>query len=57
MELGLVRVSRKASPSIPGSSMLNLMCESMELSCSEVCYLILHDCTVDIINIPEPPLD
>ena len=29
--MGLVRVSRKGSPSVPGSSMLNLMCGSMEL--------------------------
>ena len=36
MELGvgLVRVSRKGSPSIPGSSVVNLMCGPMELKCS-----------------------
>ena len=36
MELGvgLVRVSRKQSLSVPGSSMVNLMCGSMELRCS-----------------------
>ena len=35
MELGvgLVRVSRKGSPSVPGSSMVNLKCGSMELRC------------------------
>ena len=35
MELGvgLVRVSRKESPTVPGSSMVN-MCRSMELRCS-----------------------
>ena len=27
-------VSRKGSPSVPGSSMVNLMSESMELKCS-----------------------
>ena len=32
--MGLVRVSRKGSPSVPGSSMVNLMSESMELKCS-----------------------
>ena len=33
MELGvgLVRVSRKGSPSVPGSSIVNFMCGSMEL--------------------------
>ena len=34
LEVGLVRVSRKGSPSVPGSSMVNLMSESMELRCS-----------------------
>ena len=36
MELGvgLVGVSRKGSPSVPGSSMVNLMHGSMELRCS-----------------------
>ena len=32
--MGLVRVSREGSPSVPGSSMVNLICESMELRCS-----------------------
>ena len=32
--MGLVRVSRKGSPSVPESSMVNLMCGSMELRCS-----------------------
>ena len=32
--VGLVRVSRKCSPSVPGSSMVSLMYESMELRCS-----------------------
>ena len=32
--MGSVRVSRKGSPSVPGSSMVNLMCGSMELRCS-----------------------
>ena len=36
MELGvgLVRVSRKGSSSAPGSSMVNLICGSMEWRCS-----------------------
>ena len=34
LEVGLVRTSRKGSPSVPGSSMVNLMCRSMELRCS-----------------------
>ena len=29
--MGLVRVSRKGNPSVPGSSMVNVMCGSMEL--------------------------
>ena len=29
--MGLFRVSRKGSPSVPGSSMVNFMCGSMEL--------------------------
>ena len=29
--MGLFRVSRKGSPSVPGSSMVDLMCGSMEL--------------------------
>ena len=35
MELGvgLVRVSRKGSPSVPGSSMVNVMWQSMEFRC------------------------
>ena len=35
MELGvgLIRVSRKENPPVPESSMMNLMCGSMELSC------------------------
>ena len=32
--MGLVRVSKKGSPSVPGISMVNLMCGSMELRCS-----------------------
>ena len=32
--MGLVRVSRKGGPSVPGSYMVNLMCGSMELRCS-----------------------
>ena len=36
MELGvgLARVSKKGSPSVPGSSVVNLICGSMELRCS-----------------------
>ena len=36
MELGvgLVRVSRKGNTSVPGSSVVNLICGSMELRCS-----------------------
>ena len=34
VEVGLVRVSRKGSPSVPGRSVLNLMCGSIELRCS-----------------------
>ena len=30
--MGFVRVYRKGSPSVPGSSMVNLMCGSMELT-------------------------
>ena len=33
-EVGFVRVSRKGSPSVPGSSIVNLMCGSMESRCS-----------------------
>ena len=29
--MGLVRVSRKGSPSVPRSSVVNLMCASMKL--------------------------
>ena len=43
--MGLVRVSRKGSPSVSGSFMVNLM------------YVIFPGSTGDIINIPEPPLD
>ena len=32
--MGFVRVSRKGSSSVPGSSIVNLMCGSMELRCS-----------------------
>ena len=32
--VGLVRVSRKGNPSVSWSSMVNLMCGSMELRCS-----------------------
>ena len=32
--MGLVRVSRKGISSVPGSSMVNLMCGSMELGYS-----------------------
>ena len=32
--MGLFSVSRKGSPSVPGSSMVNLMCGSTELMCS-----------------------
>ena len=32
--MGLVSISRKGSPSVPGSSVVNLMCGSMELRCS-----------------------
>ena len=58
MELGvgLVRASRKGSPSVPGTSMVNLMCGSMELLLKLV-DLIFSGGTVDIINIPEPPFD
>ena len=31
--VGLVRVSRKGSPSFPGSSKVNVTCGSMELRC------------------------
>ena len=34
LEVGLVRVSRRESPSVPGSSVVNFMCGSMELRCS-----------------------
>ena len=32
--MGLARVSKKGSPSVPGSSLVNFMCGSMELRCS-----------------------
>ena len=32
--MGLVRVFSKGIPSVPGSSMVNLMCGSMKLRCS-----------------------
>ena len=32
--MGLVKVSKKGSLSVPGSSIVNLMCGSMELRCS-----------------------
>ena len=32
--MGFVRVSRKGSPSVPGISIVNLICVSMELRCS-----------------------
>ena len=56
MELGvdLVRVSRKGSPSVPGSSMVNLMwIYGVEVHLKSV-DLIFPGGTVDIINIPEP---
>ena len=34
LEVGLVRLSRKGSPSVPGRSMVNLMCVSMKLRSS-----------------------
>ena len=56
--MGLVRVSRKESPSVSGSSMVNVMCGSMELRCSsKFVDLIFPGGTVDIINTPEPPFD
>ena len=56
--MGLVRVSRKRSPSVPVSSVVNAMCGSMELRCSwKFVDFIFPSGTVDIINIPEPPLD
>ena len=33
--MGLVRVSRKGSPSVPDSSLINLVCGSMELGALE----------------------
>ena len=56
--MGLVRVSRKGSPSVPGSSMVNLMfwIYGIEVLLKFV-DLIFPGGTVDIINIPEPPLD
>ena len=32
--MGLVSVSRKGSPSVPGSSVVNLICGSMDVRCS-----------------------
>ena len=55
MVLVLVRVSRKGSPSVPGSSMINLMCGCM--ASLKFVDLIFPGGTVDIINIPEPPFD
>ena len=34
LRVGLVRVSRKGSQSVPGSSMVNVICGSMEVRCS-----------------------
>ena len=57
MELGVVlfRVSRKGSPSVSRSSMVNLMCGFMELVLMKLVDLIFPGGTVGIINIPEPP--
>ena len=56
--MGLVRVSRNGSPSVPRSSMVNLMSGSMELRCSsKFVDLIFAGGTVDIFNIPAPPFD
>ena len=48
----LIRASRKKSPLVLWSSMVNLMCEPMGLRCScKFVVLIFPDGTVDVINI------
>ena len=56
--VGLIRVSRKGSPSVPGSSMANLHVQiyGIEVVLTFV-NLIFTGGTVNIINIHEPPLD
>ena len=49
----LVRVSRKGSPSVPGISLMNLMCGSMQLKCSYVFYIG----TSTIKSLPMHPKD
>ena len=56
--MGLVRVSREGSPSVAGNSVVNFdvwIC-GIEVLLKFV-DLIFPGGTVDIINIPEPPLD
>ena len=54
--MGLVRVSRKGSPSVPGSSMVHLMCGSMGFrGYLKFVDLIFPGGTMDIITVPEPP--
>ena len=56
--MGLVRVSRKGSLSVPGSSMVNAMCGSMEFEVLlKLVDLIFPGSTVDIIHILEPPFN
>ena len=55
--MGLVRVSRKGSPSVPGSSMVKLMCINRIEMLLKFVDMIFPGGTVDIINIPEPPFD
>ena len=56
--MGLTRVSRKGSPSIPLSSMVNLMAGTMELRwLFKFVDLVFPGGTVTIINIPETPFD
>ena len=55
--LGSVRVSRKGSSYVPGRSVVNLMCGSMELRwLLKLVDLIFPDGTMDI-NIPEASLN
>ena len=54
--MGLVRVSRKGSPSVPGSSVVNLMWVYVIEVLLKFVDLIFPGGTVDIIDIPEPPL-
>ena len=50
--MGLVRISRKGGPSVPGSSMVNLMCVYGFEVLLKLVDLIFPGGTLDIIHIP-----